>query len=426
MAATGARPAAQSTSGPPGGAPLKLRRSLGLWHVVLYGLGVTIGAGIYVLVAASAARAGLHAPVSFVITALLVGLTGASLAELGVRFPVAAGEAAFVRAGFRSERMGVAIGLLVIAVALVSAATISVGAAGYVAVFLPLPRPLLIAAIALSMGAIAGLGVKESVTFAGIMTLIEVGGLVTIIGAGLLYEPGVIARAPEMLPDTLDAQVWSGIAAAAMLAVFAFIGFEGIVNIAEEIEDPSKVMPRAIMLTLVITTVLYVLVMWVALAALGVEQLAVSEAPLAELFSHLTGASPRVMSAVAIVATLNGIVLNIIMASRVAYGLARDGNLPAPLARLNPRTQTPLVGTAAGTAIVLAFALMLPIAELADLSSRLILIVFALVNAALILIKGQETSPPAGLFSVPLWVPAAGIVSCLLFIAADVALGWGR
>jgi amino acid transporter len=392
--------------------------------VVLYGLGVTIGAGIYVLVAASAGRAGVYAPVSFVITAVLVGLTGASLAELGVRCPVAAGEAAFVRAGFRSERMAVLIGLLVIAVALISAATITVGAAGYVAVFVPLPRPILIAAIALAMGAIAGMGVKESVTFAGLMTLVEIGGLVTVIGAGFLVEPAIIARAPEMLPLTLDPDVWSGIATASMLAVFAFIGFEGIVNISEEIEEPGRVMPRAILLTLVITTTLYVLVMWVALAALGVDELARSEAPLADLFSHLTGASPRVMSAVAIVATLNGIVFNIIMASRVAYGLARDGSLPEPLARLNASTQTPLFGTALGTAIVLAFALVMPIAELADLSSRLILVVFALVNAALVLIKRREAAPPAGLFTVPGWVPAAGLLSSILFIAADALIGW--
>lgn len=399
--------------------PLSLRRSLGLVHVVLYGLGVTIGAGIYVLVAASAARAGLHAPIAFVVTAILVGFTGASLAELGIRMPVAAGEAAYVRAGFGSDRMAKLVGLLVIAVALVSAATISVGAAGYIGVFLPWPDMLLITGVVLAMGWIAGWGVKDSVTFAGVMTMVEVGGLLTIVAAGLLFEPKVVTDLPAMLPVTLAPDVWTGLASASLLAVFAFIGFEGIVNMAEEMENPSALMPRAIFWTLAITTVLYVLVIWVALCALGVDRLAQSKAPLADVFAILTGLSPRTMSAVAIVATLNGIVLNIIMATRVAYGLARDGNLPPLFARLSPKTQTPVVSTVIGTGVVLVFALLLPIATLADLSSRIILVIFALVNLALYLIKRREAEAPAGHFSVPIWVPLAGFGSCVVFLVAD-------
>jgi amino acid transporter len=402
--------------------PLALRRSLTLTHVVLYGLGVTIGAGIYVLIAAAAARAGMHAPVAFVVTAVLIGLTGLSLAELGVRMPVAAGEAAYARAAFGSDRIAAGVGYLVIAMSLVSASTISVGAAGYIGVFLDLPERIIIAGVVLAMGAIAARGIVESVTFAGIMTLIELGGLAIVIVSGFLYEPDIVRRVPEILPLTTDPAVWTGIMTASMLAVFAFIGFEGIVNIAEEIKDPSRTLPRAIILTLVITTVLYVLVMWIAIAALGVETLAASKAPLALVFEHLTGASPRTMSAIAIVATLNGIVVNMIMASRVMYGLARQGSLPPLLARLNPSTQTPLVGTAISVAIVLVFALALPIAELADLSARVTLVMFGIVNLALFRIKQRESAPPAGLFICPRWVPLAGAVSCALFIAFDVAI----
>jgi amino acid transporter len=403
-------------------APVTLRRSLTLTHVVLYGLGVTIGAGIYVLIAAAAARAGMHAPVTFVVTAVLIGLTGVSLAELGVRMPVAAGEAAYARAAFGSDRVAAGVGYLVIAMSLISASTICVGAAGYIGVFLDLPERIIIAGVALAMGAVAARGIVESVTFAGIMTLIELGGLAIVIVSGFLYEPDIIRRAPEILPLTTDPAVWTGIMTASMLAVFAFIGFEGIVNIAEEIKDPSRTLPRAIVLTLVITTVLYVLVMWVALAALGVETLAASKAPLALVFEHLTGASPRTMSAIAIVATLNGIVVNMIMASRVMYGLARQGSLPSLLARLNPSTRTPLAGTAISVAIILVFALTLPIAELADLSARVTLVMFAIINLALFRIKQREIAPPAGIFICPRWVPLAGAASCILFIAFDVAI----
>jgi len=265
-------------------APTELRRALTLTHVVLYGLGVTIGAGIYVLVAAAASRAGMHAPIAFVAAGLLMGLTGLSLAELGVRMPVAAGEAAYARAAFHSERIAAFVGLLCIAMSLVSAATISVGAAGYIAVFIPAPDKVLIAAVVLSMGAIAARGILESVSFAGVMTLIELGGLAMVIVAGFLFEPDVISRVPEVLPLTADAGVWSGIFTASLLAVFAFIGFEGIVNIAEEVKDPSRTLPRAIIYTLAISTILYVLVMWVALIAVGPAELAASNAPIALVF----------------------------------------------------------------------------------------------------------------------------------------------
>ena len=405
-------------STPPAGAP-ELRRALTLTHVVLYGLGVTIGAGIYVLVAAAASRAGMHAPIAFMAAGLLMGLTGLSLAELAVRMPVAAGEAAYTRAAFRSERAAALVGFLCIGMSLVSAATISVGAAGYIGVFIGLPDKVLIAAVVLSMGAVAARGIVESVSFAGLMTLIELGGLALVIGAGFLFEPDILSRASEMLPLTTNASAWSGIFTASLLAVFAFIGFEGIVNIAEEVKDPSRTLPRAILYTLAITTILYVLVMWVALIAVGPAQLAASEAPIALVFERLTGVTPRFMSAIAIVATLNGIVVNIIMASRIFYGLSRQLILPAAFGRINATTQTPLVATAVSVGVVLFFGLLLPITQLADLSARITLAMFSLLNLALIRIKMQDDPNPNGEFRCPRWVPLMGFVCCLLFVLLD-------
>ncbi len=402
-----------------------LRRSLTLAHAVLYGLGITIGAGIYVLIAAAAARAGMHAPISFVITAVLIGLTGVSFAELAVRMPVAAGEAAYVRAAFRSDRIATLVGLLVISIAIVTASTISVGAAGYISVFIAAAEWIIIASVVLCMGAIAARGIVESVTFAGIMTLIEIGGLLIIIVAGFILEPDVVHRASEMLPTSLDPNLWGGIMTASLLAVFAFIGFQGIVNIAEEVKDPSHNLPRAILLTLLISTALYVFVVWIALTSLGVETLAASKAPLAHVFEHLTGATPKVMSAIAIVATLNGIVVSMIMASRVMYGLSRQGSLPTVLGTINATTRTPLIATFLVIGIILVLALWLPIAYLADIAARLTLAMFAIVNLALLKIKRDEESAPASLFICPKWVPAAGFISCILYILADFIVQFG-
>jgi basic amino acid/polyamine antiporter, APA family len=412
----------QAVPSPPSTGAPGLRRALTLTHVVLYGLGVTIGAGIYVLVAAAASRAGMHAPIAFLAAGLLMGLTGLSLAELGVRMPVAAGEAAYARAAFRSERVAGLVGFLCIAMSLVSAATISVGAAGYIGVFIALPDKVIIAAVVLSMGVIAGRGILESVSFAGLMTVIELGGLAMVIGAGFLFEPDVISRVPEVLPLSADTGVWSGIFTASLLAVFAFIGFEGIVNIAEEVKDPSRTLPRAILYTLAITTVLYVLVMWVALIAVGPKELAASDAPIALVFERLTGGSPRTMSAIAIVATLNGIVVNIIMASRIMYGLSRQRILPQAFGRISGATQTPLLATAASVAIVLFFALLLPIAQLADLSARITLAMFSLINLALLRIKMRDDPNPLRRFRCPRWVPLAGFLCCLLFILFDFVI----
>lgn len=149
------------------------------------------------------------------------------------------------------------------------------------------------------------------------------------------------------------------------------IGFEALVNVSEELNEPQRTLPRAIFLTLAVTTLLYVLVVWVALVSVPTAELAASKAPLALTFERLTGASPHLTSAIAILATLNGIVVQVILAARVLYGLARQGTLPPSFPRVSPVTRTPLVATALAVALVLALALLLPLQGLADFSARL-------------------------------------------------------
>ena len=399
-----------------------LARSLSLLHATLYGLGVTIGAGIYVLIGAAAARSGMHAPLAFVVAALLMALSAASFAELAVRLPVAAGEAAYARAAFHSDRLATAIGLLVVAIAIVSAAAIGVGSAGYLAVFIALPPPILIAIVVLAMGAIAAWGVKQSVSFAGIMTVVEIGGLVLLIGAGLAAEPAVITRLPESIPARANPAIFTGLISTTLLAVFAFIGFEGLANVAEEVRDPRRNLPRAIFLTLAIATLLYVAVAWISLVTIGPRDLASSDAPLALVFERLTGASPKTMSLIAVMATLNGIIVQIIMSSRVLYGLARQRQLPAGFARVNPVTQTPLIATALSTAFVLLLALVLPLHNLAETTARLTLVVFTVVNVSLIRIKRRSPNSGQGVFSAPCWMPWAGAGACIGLLVLDAML----
>ena len=403
-------------------APPRLLRSLTLTHAVLYGLGVTIGAGIYVLVGIAAGRSGMHTPLAFMGAALVMGFSAATFAELGTRMPVSASEAAYVQAAFRRDWLSLGVGLLVIATATVSAATISVGSAGYVAVFLPVPAWWIISGVVLAMGVVACLATVQSVTFAGLMTVIEVGGLVLIIVAGLGHGTDVVTRLPEIWPSTGDSAAWIGVAGTALIAVFAFIGFEHLVNVAEEMKEPSRTLPRALFLTLGLTALIYGLVVWIAVTAVPPQELAGSSAPLALVFERLTGLPLVTMSAIAVVATLNGIIVHMIMIARVIYGLADQGNLPKTLTRLNPVTHTPLLATAIGVGAILGLALAVPLAGLAELTARFTLVIFAVVNLALIRIKSRNEASPSGAFVCPRWVPFAGLVSSVLLFAVDMVV----
>ncbi|QHO75776.1 amino acid permease [Bradyrhizobium sp. CCBAU 051011] len=398
----------------------RLIRSLTLTHAVLYGLGVTIGAGIYVLVGLAAGSSGMHAPLAFVGAAFVMVFSAASFAELGTRMPVSASEAAYIQAAFRLDWLSLGVGLLVVTTAIVSAAAISVGSAGYVAVFLPLPASWIISGVVLAMGVVACLATVQSVTFAGVMTLIEVGGLMLIIVAGLGHGTDVVTRLPEIWPATGDTRAWIGIAGTALTAVFAFIGFEHLVNVAEEMKEPSRTLPRALFLTLGLTALIYALVVWIAVTAVPPQELARSSAPLALVFERLTGLPLVTMSAIAIVATLNGIIVHMIMIARVIYGLADQGNLPKALTRLNPVTHTPLLATAIGVGAILVLALTIPLAGLADLTAGFTLVIFTVVNLALIRIKSGNEAPPLGTFICPRWVPFAGLVSSVLLLLVDL------
>lgn len=396
-----------------------LKRSLGLTMLVLYGLGVTIGAGIYVLIGAAAARAGPHAPIAFMIAAAIMALSAASFAELASRMPLSAGEAVYVEAGFGSRGAGFAIGLLVVVAALISSAAIAQGAAGYLGVFIKAPPTALIVGVIVLTGLVAAWGISEAVWFAAVMTVIEICGLAAIIVAGLWQDPAILASAPQAFTGLGSPAAWPGILGATMLAFFAFIGFEAMVNVAEEVHEPRRTLPLAIAITLVVSTALYILVVWVAIQAVPRAELAGSPAPLSLVFERLTGASPALISLIAIFATVNGVIVQNLLASRVIYGMARQGTLPAVLGEVNATTHTPLFATAVSVGLTLLASLALPIDRLADLTTQAMLIVFAAINAALWMLKRRSDSEHAGI-SVPVFVPIAGTVSCLALLVADL------
>jgi amino acid transporter len=395
-----------------------LRRRLTLPLLVLYGMGTTIGAGIYVLIGKTAEKAGLFAPFSFLLACLIAGLTAFSFAELSARFPQSAGEAVYVSRGFRSRQAAFVTGLLVILAGIVSSASIVNGFVGYLGEYVAIHPWLVVAALTLVLGAVAVWGIAESVLVASVMTVVEIGGLIAVVWGGRDALAAVPARLPDLLPP-FDLAAWTGIVSGTVLAFYAFLGFEDMVNVAEEVKTPRKTMPRGILMTLGFTLVLYILLSLVAVLAIPVGELARSDAPLADIFAKTTGASSAVISLVAMVAVVNGALVQIIMASRVLYGLARQGWLPAGLGAVNRRAHTPVVATAVVTASILLFALFLPLTTLAEGAALATLIIFALVNAALLLIRRRERAPVRG-FRTPIWVPVCGILACVGMAAFQI------
>lgn len=246
--------------------------------------------------------------------------------------------------------------------------------------------------------------------------MLEVGGLLLIVWAAKGSLADLPARGADMIPP-LGATAWIGVTAGAMLAFYAFLGFEDLVNVAEETRDVTRTMPAAILVTLALTTLLYVLVATVSVLTVTPAELAQSSAPLALVYERSAGGSSRLISGIAVFAVLNGALIQMIMASRVIYGLADQGELPHGLARVHPRTHTPVLATVLIAAAILALALFFPLEQLAETTSVIVLAVFALVNLSLVLIKRRGAPAPEGIRTYPAWIPVVGFAASVGFMA---------
>ncbi|MFT6311231.1 MAG: amino acid transporter [Porticoccus sp.] len=399
--------------------PATLNRTLSFWQLTFYGVGTILGAGIYVLIGEVAVVAGMWTPLSFIMAALLAALTGLSFAELSSRFPLSAGEAVYVKQGFNNKWLSVTVGLAVVLTGIVSSATLVNGFVGYFRELANLPDIIVICVVCILLGVVAAWGIAESVKVAIVITIAEVLGLIAVVIVSLpaVMNRDVMSLAPQAMSDS---SLWLGLLSGAGIAFYAFIGFEDMVNVAEEVKDVRRVMPRAIILTLVITSILYFVVAFVVIQAIPLAELKASEAPLAKVFYQATGSS-NMISIIALFAVINGALIQVVMAARVLYGGGRQGWLPQVFAKVHKKTQTPLLATGLVTLLVLVFALWLPLGTLARLTSFIILVIFTVVNAALVRIKTRNNDSQADsrFYYVPIWVPIAGTISSALFVAIN-------
>lgn len=391
----------------------RLKRRIGPGLLTAYGVGVMVGAGIYVLVGAVVADAGIWAPLAFVMAGLIAAPTALSYAEFSTRLPEAAGEAAYVGQGLSSQALAVLVGLAIVTAGTISAGAVLRGGVGYLINVFDIDPVIGIAGLGIALTAVAVFGVLESLALAAVFTVVELGGLALVIWAGLGGAPSGDWTAGAPL-------VWSGVGLGAVLAFFAFIGFEDIVNMAEEVDRPERTIPLAILVSLLVTSVIYALVAWAAVRAVPLAALAASESPLALVWSTARGSDGAFLSGIAVFAALNGVLAQIVMASRVLFGLGKRTPALAVFRHVHPRRGTPVLATLLlGTLVILA-ALFVPLATLAETTSSILLAVFVLVNLALVFEKRRGPARPVA-FHVPMAVPVVGLALSAAALAVALA-----
>lgn len=385
----------------------RLHRSLSLPVVTLYGLGNILGAGIYVLIGKVAGVAGYGITLSFIIAMVVAGLTAFSYMELSGRYPVSASVSVYLHKAFGKRWLSILIGLAMVAGGIASAAVLAQGFSGYLNIFTSVPTIVASVGLLVAIGLLAIKGIGESAIVAALFTVIEISGLLLIIwvGKGALSQisTGDFIRIDPVLGI-------NGVIAGAFLAFYAFIGFEDMVNVAEEVKNPRRTMPLAILTSLLASTILYLLVVIVSITVVPPTELAASSAPLSIVYQRSGASYIGILSLIGITAAVNGVVVQVIMGSRILYGLSKQGWLHPELSRVNNITKTPIIATVVVVSLMILATVALPLISLAKITSLLILSIFTLVNTALFVIKRRHRKHD-GYITVPIAIPAMGVVT---------------
>lgn len=407
----------------PSGPALKQTLTTGLLYFFI--LGDVLGAGVYVLVGEVAADSGGAVWVPLAVALLLALLTAASYAELATKYPRAGGASHYAVRAF-GPFAGFVTGFCMLAAGVVSVAALARGFAGdYLTEFVTLPVGLVAVGFLAALALINARGIKESTRANAVATVIEVGGLLVIVALGawlLLRGDGDLGRLTRL--GTPEKGAAAAVLSGSVLAYYSFVGFETSVNVAEETRDPRRSYPRALFGALATAGAVYVLVGIAASAAVPTAKLAESSGPLLEVVRAAGGVPTWLFSAIALVAVANGALLTGIMSSRLAYGMARDGLLPAPLTQVLPRRRTPWVAIAVTTALAALLALTGGVATLASTLVLLLLVVFLVVNVAVLVLRRDRGR--ADHFRAPAVLPVMGALSCVVLATQIEARVWLR
>ncbi|GAB1261410.1 APC family permease [Aurantivibrio plasticivorans] len=395
--------------------PDKLSRSLSLPLITLYGIGTILGAGIYVLAGEVARESGVYTPHAFLLAGIIVSFSAYAYAKLSKRFPQSAGEAAYIHEALKSSGLAKVVGWAIMFTGIVSAATITRGFTGYIAPYLPLHHSLNAVLFVAILTGLAIWGVKQAVGLAALFTLVELTGIGLIVYFAWPLLPSIATNYP-MAISLPPSSAFTAIALGAFIAFYAFIGFEDMVNMAEEVKNPRRNLPISIYLALILTTGLYILTAFSFLALLPIDQLANSEAPFADVARNHPGLSIGLITMISIAAISNGALVQIVMGSRVLYGMANRQLAPRIFSSIHPATLTPIPATLVIGLLVIVFATALPLDILAKITSAIVLSIFSLVNLALLILEIKAIKPLRAHTSVKLLIPFIGMLLCVSFL----------
>ncbi|GAB2636819.1 APC family permease [Nocardia goodfellowii] len=396
-----------------------LKRVMGPWLLLLFVVGDILGSGVYSLTGKVAGHVGGAVWVPFVVAFLIALVTGLSYLELVTKYPQAAGAALYTHKAFGIHFFTFMVAFAVMSSGITSAATAARAfAANFAEAFdfdlgTGMGVTLVALAFMLVLAAVNLRGVSEGVKINVLLTCVELTGLLIVIGIGLWalgFGNGDFSRVVEF--DTGDRSAMGGVIVATTLAFYAMVGFEDSVNMAEECKQPSRIFPKVLLAGLLITVLVYVLVSITAVALVPVEDLSQGDTPLLQVVEIGAPAFPtHIFAVISMFAVANTALINMLMASRLLYGLAKQGVIPRPIGSVNHARRTPHVAILFTTALALGLIFFVSrVAELGGTTALLLLAVFTVVNIAVLVLRRDPVQHEH--FRTPTVLPIVGALTC--------------
>lgn len=388
----------------------ELNRTMGLVEASVYGVGLILGAGIYAILGEAVAETGESIVISFVLAAAVATFTGLSYAELASRYPKGEGEYLYAWAAFRNKRLAEATAVFRVLTGIIAAAAVAIAFGQYLVAFVPLSTVTVAMGVIAVMSAINLWGIRTSARVNLLFTGIEIAGLLFIIAIGIGTWGSV--------DFTQFDRGTVGLLGATFLLFFAYTGFEALVNIAEETKAPSETIPRAIGISIVLSTAIYILVGLSALGLVDWQVLGSAPAPLATVAQAGWGGDAFVvLSAIALFATANTVLILLISTSRIVYGVSKEeyNSFPSVFATVHPVRKTPYVAVIAVAVVTIPFAAVGDLGDVAELANLALLTVFIIVNVSLLKLRYDGETREAG-YRAPLnfgWVSITAVFGVL-------------
>ncbi|OEJ39371.1 amino acid permease [Streptomyces agglomeratus] len=409
-------PGAAGEPGAANGTPLT--RALGPKLLILFVIGDILGTGIYATTGKVAGKVGGALWLPFAIGFVVALLTAASYVELVGKYPKAAGAALYTQRAFKVPFLTFIIAFMVMCSGLSSASAAARAFSGdYLAEFTDAVPPTLVAILfVVALAALNLRGVSESVKTNVVLTLVELTGLAIILAIGayaVFTGGGEPARLGEFQASGTGYALLTSVLGATALGFFAFVGFEDSVNMAEETKDPERTFPKAIFIGVAVTGTVYVLVALVSSLLVDYTTLRDSSGPLLEVVkAGGVDFPPKLFALIALFAVTNSALINIMMASRLCYGMANERILPRAMGRVLSGRRTPVVGIVFVSLLAIGLVATGEIEGLGDTTAFLLLCVFAVVNIAVLVLRKDRVAHRH--FRTPTALPVLGAITALV------------